>query len=589
MKHKLYAPALSGVLSSVLGVCLLSACSQTKTQTNDQVPNIDTAQMAPAIDPHAKGMVAAANPHAVEAGVEALRAGGTAMDAAIAVQSVLSLVEPQSSGIGGGAFMVFYDAKSGRVTAYNGRETAPSAIDQTLFDGDDGQPIRRFTGVMSGRSTGAPGAVAMLHMAHTDHGMLPWADGFNFAIDLSEKGFAVSPRMAGLVARFGDYALGKHETSKAYYYHEDGSPIEAGFIRDNQPYAETLRAIAQDYRALYEGPIAEAIVAAVHEEPLPGKLSLEDIKNYKPTKSEALCSPYRTYLICGAQPPSSGGVAVQSILGQLSNFDMKALGPTLEGWHVFAEASEMAYADRDQFVADPDFVDVPTKALLAPDYLKSRAGLISMTKAMKNVTAGDPVGFKPGKDNTPDNPGTSHFSIVDKFGNVVSMTTTVEAPFGSERMVAGFMLNNQLTDFSFSAKDTNGNLIANRPEGGKRPRSSMSPHIAFDQDGQFSFATGSPGGSSIIAYTAKTIVAMIDWGMSPQQAADLANVISRNGSVRLEENNLSAEIIEGLEALGHKVVRSRGEISGIHIVKKLPDGSYEGAADPRREGIALSE
>jgi len=395
--------------------------------------------------------------------------------------------------------------------------------------------------------------------------------------------------MAGLVARFGQYALKNNKQSRDFYFHEDGSPIEAGFVRDNQPYAQTLRAIAKDYRALYEGPIADAIVATVREEPLPGTLSLEDLKNYAPTKMKALCTSYRSYKVCGAQPPASGGVAVQSILGQLENFDMSALGPTLQGWHVFSEASELAYADRDLFVADPDFVSVPVKQLLDKSYLKSRASLIKMDSSLKDVKAGDPVKFKPGQDATPDNPGTSHFSIVDKWGNVVSMTTTVEAPFGSERMTNGFMLNNQLTDFSFRVKDADGNLIANRPQPGKRPRSSMSPHIVFDADGQFSFATGSPGGNSIIAYTAKTIVAMIDWGMSPQEAADLANVISRNGSVRLEENNLAPEIISGLEDLGHKVVRSKGEISGIHIIKRKPDGSYEGAADIRREGTAVSE
>ena len=581
MKPKLYQTILAGMLGSLI----LAACGETKVSA----PLVENAQMAPAQNPHHKGMVSAANPHAVEAGVEVLKAGGTAVDAAIAVQTVLSLVEPQSSGIGGGAFMVFYDAKSGAVTAYNGREKAPAAIDETLFLAENGDPIRRFDGIASGISTGAPGAISLLHMAHSDHGALPWADNFHPAIKLAKDGFAVSPRMAGLVARFGEYALKNNKASRDYYFHEDGSPIEAGFVRENQPYAETLRAIAKNYRALYEGPIAEAIIATVQEEPRPGTLTLEDLKNYTPSKMQALCSTYRSYNVCGAQPPASGGVAVQSILGQLENFDMADLGPTLEGWHVFSEASELAYADRDLFVADPDFVTVPVKEMLAKDYLKSRASMIKMDGTLRDVKAGDPVNFKPGQDATPDNPGTSHFSIVDKWGNVVSMTTTVEAPFGSERMTGGFMLNNQLTDFSFRVKDANGNLIANRPQAGKRPRSSMSPHIVFDKDGQFAFATGSPGGNSIIAYTAKTIVAMIDWGMSPQEAADLANVISRNGSVRLEENNLSPEIITGLEDLGHKVVRSKGEISGIHIIKRNADGAYEGAADIRREGIVLSE
>ena len=393
----------------------------------------------------------------------------------------------------------------------------------------------------------------------------------------------------------GGFALKAQPAARQYFFHEDGSPLVAGDIRDNKLYAETLRALAQNPRAMNEGPIAEAIVAAVHEEPRPGVLTMDDMAAYQPQKTDALCTPYRDYVLCGAVPPSSGGVAVQSIMGQLENFDMKAFfdeekgAPTLEGWHVFAEASEMAYADRDLFVADPDFVEVPTRAMLGADYLKSRADLISMATSLKDVKAGDPAGFKPGKDATPDVPGTSHFSIVDKWGNVVSMTTTVESVFGSERMAGGFMLNNQLTDFSYRPRDAQGTLIANRPGAGKRPRSSMAPHIVFNKDGSFAFATGSPGGSSIIAYTAKTMIAMIDWGMSPQQAVELANVISRNGSVRLEEAGLDPAIITGLEAKGHKVIRSKGEISGLHIIRRNADGSYEGGADPRREGVAKSE
>lgn len=578
-----------GFLSCVLALSM-TACMPTKDKAETPVSiSPQNAQMAPLENPYPKGMVAAANPYAVEAGLSALRAGGSAVDAAIAVQAVLGLVEPQSSGIGGGAFMVFYDSKTGKVTAYNGRETAPKAIDENLFLDENGQPLRYLDGIISGKSTGVPGAIAMLHMAHSDYGKRKWGENFTPAIKLAEDGFTVSPRMAKLVNVAKDYALTHQKAAREYFFHADGSPIEAGFVRDNKPYAESLRAIAKNYRALYEGPLAQAIVDAVHENPRPGLLSLEDMKAYKPQKRAALCSTYRGYILCGAMPPSSGGVAVQSIMGQLANFDMKALGPTLEGWHVFAEASELAYADRDLYVADPDFVEVPTRELIDPAYLKSRAHLIQMDSALKDVKAGDPVHFKPGKDATPDKKGTSHFSIVDKWGNVVSMTTTVESLFGSERMAGGFMLNNQLTDFSFAPRDKDGNLVANRPEPGKRPRSSMAPHIVFHKDGQFAFATGSPGGSSIIAYTAKTMIAMIDWGMDPQQAVELANVISRNGSIRLEEAGLAPDIISGLEAMGHKIVRSKGEISGLHIVRRKADGSYDGGADPRREGQAKSE
>ena len=564
---------------------LLSACTSAKTVS----VNMDTAQMALAENPHAKGMVAAANPHAVKAGIRALRKGGSAVDAAIAVQTVLGLVEPQSSGIGGGAFLVFYDAASGQVTAYNGRETAPAGADETLFLDENGEPLRYLDGITSGRSTGVPGVMAMLHMAHADYGRLPWADGFDHAITLAEDGFEVSPRMAKLVAQAARYSLGQQKQTRDYFFTADGAPIPAGFVRDNLAYASSLRALAKDVRSMYEGDMARAIIAAVREEPRPGTLSLADMKAYRPKKSKALCSPYRSYILCSAQPPSSGGVAVQSILGQLQHVDMTALGPSLAGWHMFAEASAQAYADRDRYVADPDFVDVPTRPLLAPDYLKARFALISPSKANKNIKAGDPAGIARGKDATPDVPGTSHFSIVDKWGNVVSMTTTVESVFGSQRMAAGFMLNNQLTDFSFRPKDENGLPVANRVQAGKRPRSSMAPHIVFDEKGRFVFATGSPGGSSIIAYTAKTIIAMIDWGMDPQEAAALVNVISRNGSVRLEEKGLSQDIITGLEVLGHKVVRSKGEISGIHIIRRNADGSYSGGADPRREGTVLGE
>ncbi len=578
---------ISTLLATSFLVVGLSACHEGKTKMSN--PSIKTAAMAPMANPNAKGMVAAANPHAVDAGVEILRKGGTAVDAAIAVQTTLGLVEPQSSGLGGGAFMVFYDGQTGQVTAYNGRETAPKAVDENLFMKPDGTPMRFLDRVLSGKSTGVPGAMAMLHMAHEDHGKLPWADGFDYAAKLADKGFVISPRLAGLIPIGGERGLKRQKAAYEYFFHKDGSPYKAGEIRDNKPYANTLRAIAKNWRALYEGPIAEHIVADIHANTVPGKLSLEDMKSYKAEKMEALCSPYRDYILCGAQPPSSGGVAVQSIMGQLANFDMKKLGPSLEGWHIFAEASALAYADRDLYVADPDFVDVPTRAMLDPAYLKSRAALINPDTALKDIKAGDPVHFKPGKDATPEKRDTSHFVIVDKWGNVVSMTTTVESLFGSERMVDGFFLNNQLTDFSFTPRDKDGKLVANRPGPGKRPRSSMAPHIVFHNNGQFAFATGSPGGSSIIAYTAKTILGMIDWGLSPQEAIELPNFISRNGAIRLEESRFDPEIAKGLEKMGHKVIREKGEISGLHIIRRKSDGSYDGGADPRREGKVESE
>ena len=584
----------------LIGTALtITACAKTEAPAAPSFKIAKTEAKSP-------GMVAAANPHATRAGVEILKAGGSAVDAAIAVQAVLGLVEPQSSGLGGGAFMVVYDPKVAKVWAYNGREAAPADISPELFlDPETGEPLRYFAGIASGRSTGVPGAVVMLHKAHQDYGKLTWGEQLSPAITLAEDGFAVSPRMAGLVERMGRYVLKNDADARDYFFLEDGSPIPEGFIRDNKPYAETLRAIAANPRALLEGPIAQAIIAKTRIEPLPGTLSLADMAAYQPKKTEALCSTYRRHIICGAQPPASGGVAVQSILGTLANFDMANLGQSAEGWHVFAEASFLGYADRDKYVADPDFVEVETGLMLNKDYLKSRAGLISMDAAMKDVKAGNPSAFIRGLDATPDSPGTSHFTVVDSDGLVVSMTTTVEAAFGSQRMTNGFLLNNQLTDFSFRITDKNGDPIANAPAPGKRPRSSMSPHIVFNPQGEFLFSTGSPGGNSIIAYTAKSIVGIIDWGLTPQQAIELPNVIARGGSLKLEAQGLEPELtdepermgpaaefgldeatVKALEAKGHTVVRSKGEISGLHIIYRNPDGSLTGGADPRREGTA---
>ena len=579
---------------------LLTACKGVETPPTVQAVTI-TSTPAPNT-----GMVAAANPLATEAGLKVLREGGSAVDAAIAVQATLGLVEPQSSGLGGGAFMVLYDPKTAKVWAYDGREEAPSGAIATMFlDPATGKPRGYFDRVGSGQATGTPGAVVMLHRAHQDYGKLDWGSQFDSSIKLAEEGFRVSPRMAGLVKRMGGYILKNDPETRDYFFMENGDPIAEGFLRDNQPYAETLRAIAENPRALLEGDIATDIIAKIGQDPFPGTLTLADMAKYEPRKAEALCTPYRGHAICGAQPPASGGIAVQSILGTLENFDMTAVGNSAAGWHLFAEASFLAYADRDKYVADSQFVEVPVAEMLDKDYLKSRAELIKSDTVIENVTAGDPVNFARGADATPDTPGTSHFTIVDKDGLTVSVTTTVEGAFGSQRMVRGFLLNNQLTDFSARDKDADGVLIANRVAPGKRPRSSMSPHIVFAPDGEFLFTTGSPGGNSIIAYTAKSIVGMIDWGLSPQEAIELPNVIARNGSLRMEAQNLrdadteelnrgagakefgmAEDTVSALEALGHDVRRSGGEISGLHIIYRQEDGTLIGGADPRREGTA---
>lgn len=576
----LATPAFNRFFISAAMLAALSAC------TGD-TPQEDTGSETPPVNAPGKAMVAAADPRAVAAGLEIINAGGTAVDAAIAVQAVLGLVEPQSSGIAGGAFMMVYDAQTKRVTMYDGRETAPASATPKLFYGDDDKRLPYIQGIASGRSTGVPGVVAMLHMAHEDHGKAPWARAFDRAISYGDEGFVVSPRLEKSLARFAGYGiLAKNDNARDYFF-VGGKTLPAGFTRTNQAYADSLRLIAQDYRNMYRGPIAQAIIDASRLSPRPGGLTLQDFADYEPRKRDALCSGYRGLTVCGAQPPSSGGVAVQAIMRTLEHTDIADYGPKdAMGWHLFIEASRLSYADRDLFVGDDAFVDVPVTKMLAGDYLKSRAALIKDDGAMKTVTAGDPAGFKPGADMTPDSPGTSHISIVDGYGNAVSMTTTVEGGFGSQRMAAGMMLNNQLTDFSFEPLDKTGKPAANAVAPGKRPRSSMAPTIVLDKNSDFLIATGSPGGNSIIAYTAKTLVGMLDWGLSPQEAADLPNVIARGKRVKMEKGGMPEDVINTLQDMGHTLALSDGEISGIHIIRKAEDGTLIGAADKRREGVA---
>lgn len=534
-------------------------------------------------------MVAAAHPLAVEAGLEALRSGGDAVDAAIAIQTVLGLVEPQSSGIGGGAFMVRYDAGEKSLTVYDGRETAPAAATEALFLDADGEPLAYLEAWQSGRSTGVPGVIAMLHMAHAEHGQLDWADGFGNAIGLAEEGFAVPPRLHDALARVKTHTrLDEREPSASYFYDAEGEAWPVGTVLTNPRYAAMLNAVAEDWRRFYTGDIAQGIVDTAREEPLPGLITMEDMASYEPLRREALCTPYRTWQICSAPPPSSGGVAVGGIMAMLENFDMSAHGPdTATGWHLFIEASRLAYADRDRYVGDPAFSDVPTEGLLDEAYLNARAALISMDSAIATVSAGTPPGAgETPQDTSDDAPGTSHFVVVDSDGDVVSMTTTVESVFGNNRMTEhGFLLNNQLTDFARDPRDEAGDLRPNAPAGGKRPRSSMSPAIVLDRDGQFVLATGSPGGSSIIAYTAKSLVGMLDWGLTPDQATRLPNVVARGDGASIEAG-FDPGLIDELRAMGHTIEAGRGETSGIHIVR-VSDGGYLGAADPRRDGVVL--
>jgi gamma-glutamyltranspeptidase / glutathione hydrolase len=534
------------------------------------------------------GMVAAANPLAVQAGVEILAAGGSAVDAAIAVQAVLGLTEPQSSGLGGGAFMLHYDAGTGDVQAYDGREVAPAGATPTMFLGDNGQPLNFWVAVKSGRSVGVPGAVAMLKKAWDDHGELPWAVPWMPAGKIASEGFAISPRFGEMIANFSRFTEPGPDL-KAYLFDAEGRPLPVGHILRNPAYAATVREIAaRGPDGFYSGWVAEEMVASTARGAMPGSLSLADLAAYRPVVREPVCSTYRTRLLCGMGPPSSGGIAVLSTLGILENFDMASAGPDMvSGYHRLIEAQRLAYADRDTYVADDGFVSVPVAGLLDKAYLRTRAALISDERAAERVLPGDPPGaVRRGRDATGNVFGTSHFVVVDAKGNVVSMTTTVEAPFGSQRMAGGFFLNNQLTDFSFRVVDDAGQPIANAPAPGKKPRSSMSPTIVFDANRQFELAVGSPGGNSIIGYVTKTLVAMLDWGMLPDEAIGLPNVVARTVPVQLERGRASPALIAGLEARGHRLGDgSRAEGSGLHAVRLTPQGLV-GGADVRREGVA---
>ncbi|MFM7067654.1 MAG: gamma-glutamyltransferase [Gammaproteobacteria bacterium] len=576
--------AASGLLS------LFAGCAAQAPDSRPSPPPpspVVTPEASPNPDWRSGAMVAAANPMAVDAGLEVLRRGGSAVDAAIAVQAVLGLVEPQSSGIGGGAFMLHYSAKTGDVVAYDGREVAPKGATPELFLDSGGQPLPFFRAQKSGRSTGVPGAVAMLEMAHREHGRLPWAAGWQPAIRLASEGFPVPPRLAALI-RQAD-AMDPLSADARAYLMPRGEPLAEGQRLHNEAYADTLRRIAREgARGFYTGPVAAAMVAAAAEEPLPGTLSLDDLRSYRPQRLEPLCGTYRVWKVCGMRPPSSGGVAVLATLGILGNFDLAASGPdSVRGWHLFIEAQRLAYADRDMYVADDRFVQVPLAGLLDPDYLRVRASEVMLDRAQPMVTAGRPPGAEP---RAPDSgggfTGTSHFVIVDAAGDVVSMTTTVESVFGSQRAAGGFFLNNQLTDFSFRAVGADGLPIANAPAAGKKPRSSMSPTLVF-RDGRFELAVGSPGGNAIISYVSKALVGMLDWNLTPQQAIDLPNVVARNAVVA--EGRLDPALREGLVQLGHVFGQGRGaEGSGLHAIRVLPDGRLVGGADSRRDGVARS-
>jgi gamma-glutamyltranspeptidase / glutathione hydrolase len=534
-------------------------------------------------------IISAANPYAAEAGRQMMREGGSAVDAAIAAQLVLTLVEPESSGIGGGDFMMVYDPRSGKVTSFDGRETAPASATPGMFLDASGKPRDHFNAVPGGLSTGVPGVIAMFDMAHKKYGRLPWAKLFDPAITLAANGFPVGRKLAATLRAFPQ--LAGMPDIKRYFYKPDGTPLAQGEILKNPELASTLRLIARSGpKAFYTGEIAQHIVDAVQHAPInPGGMTLADLSAYHAVERPAVCDTYRAYRLCSMGPPSSGGVAVLQILGMLERFPQSQLQPnSLSEVQLFTQASRLAFADRAMYLGDPDVIHVPVAGLLDPGYLAQRSALIDPTKDMGTAIAGSPpekhAEFAPQR--TRQLPGTSHLSVVDDRGQVVSMTMTVEFVFGSEVMANGFFLNNELTDFSFEPT-RDGKPVANAPAPGKRPMSAMSPTIVFGPDGKFAIATGSPGGPAIIDFVAQSLIAMIDGGMGPQDAAALPHPLNLNSPTILEKGTPLEALAPQLSAMGHTVV-SRDLESGLHIVERVR-GGYVGGADPRRDGIALGD
>ena len=602
-RHRASATAL------IVAALTLGACNNASVPTLPPAPESASGFRTDLQTRHAsKHMAAAANPLAAEAGREMLRRGGSAIDAAIAMQAVLTLVEPQSSGIGGGALIVLWDGK--QVRTYDGRETAPAGATEKLFLQADGQPMPFTQAQIGGRSVGTPGVLRALELAHHKHGRLPWAQLFEPAIKLAEQGFTISPRLHGLIA--WDSAMARSPEMKAYFLNPDGSPKASGTLLKNPPLAALFQRIAKEGPdALYKGPVAQEIVTKVQGHANPGSLSLNDLANYSAKERAPLCSDYKRWQVCGMPPPSSGGIAVAQILGTLQALETRdkrfalapmkpvkssapaGIEPSPEAVHLISEAERLAYADRAQYVADTDFVPVPVKGLIDPAYLASRAARIgdrSMGTAKPGTPPGIQVAFAP--DRSPLRISTSQVVAVDDEGGAVSMTTTIESAFGSHVMVQGFLLNNEMTDFSFIPEE-NGQKVANRVEPGKRPRSSMAPTLIFDrQSGEFLASIGSPGGSQIIEYVAKSTIGLLDWNLDPQTAINLPNFGSRNGPTELERGQFSPMLIQALKDKGHSV-NEIDMTSGTQAIVRVKDAqgnaSLAGGADPRREGQALGD
>ncbi|MEM9579684.1 MAG: gamma-glutamyltransferase [Pseudomonadota bacterium] len=582
MRHLILATTLA----------LLAASPFAAQQVADQFePEIGVALEAKASGTPVQAsdwMVVAANPLASEAGAKILAQGGTAADAMVAVQTVLGLVEPQSSGLGGGAFLVWYDGASGEMTTLDGRETAPMAATPTLFQDENGEPLKFFDAVVGGRSVGVPGTPALMEMAHAKWGNQEWPALFEDAITLASDGFEVSPRLAGLVEKDSE-RLGRYGATAGYFLPQ-GAPIKAGDRITNAEYADTLRSLAtQGTESFYHGDIARAIVANVQgAEGNPGVMEVGDLAAYQVKERAPVCVTYRAHDICGMGPPSSGALTVGQILGMLDSYDLAALGPkNVQSWRLIGDASRLAFADRGRYMADSDFVPMPVKGLVDPEYLAQRAEALDGGPALESVEPGMPAFDHTmlwADDESLELPSTSHISIVDSYGNALSMTTTIENGFGSRVMARGFLLNNELTDFSFRSH-RDGLPIANAVAPGKRPRSSMAPTIVL-KDGKPVLVVGSPGGSRIIGYVAQTIIAYLDWGMNVQEAVQMGHAVNRFGTFDVEEGTDMEALAPELEALGFKV-KLRSLNSGIHAIA-VADG-LQGGADPRREGLALGQ
>ncbi|WP_318456513.1 gamma-glutamyltransferase [Photobacterium leiognathi] len=576
---------------------LLSACcfslpvfANEASQASDNIePEPTISQQSQQQVKGKEWMIATANKYASEAGADILSKGGSAVDAMITAQLVLGLVEPQSSGIGGGGFLVYWDNDNNQMTTFDGRETAPFAATPRLFQDNQGKPLKFYDAVVGGRSVGTPGTIKLLWRSHEQYGKLAWKSLFLPAIKLAKEGFIVSPRLAAMIEKDANN-LSRYPATKAYFFDNDGNPIKAGTKLTNPAYANTLLQIA-DYgpKAFYQGDIARDIVATVQQaEGNPGVLNTMDLASYSVKQREPICAPYRQYKVCGMGPPSSGALTLGQILAMLNHYPLAKLGAdNVESWRLIGDASRLAFADRGRYMADSDYVPMPTRGLLDPAYLAQRAALLQGKQALTKVEPGSPPwnhAQKQTSDEALELPSTTHLSIVDEEGNVVSLTSTIENSFGSRLMVRGFLLNNELTDFSFRSQ-IDGVPVANRIEPGKRPRSSMTPTIVM-KDNQPVLTIGSPGGSQIIGYVAKTLVAYLDWGMDLQQAINLPNMNNRFGTFELEQNTAATAWAPKLEKLGYKT-QIKDLNSGIQAISIAPE-LLTGAADPRREGKVIS-